>query len=100
MSPNWKPPSTPGAATFAEWNGATFALVKNMPDGKWRVGVFPDGQSHHSVGAMVATEAIARKFVECWAEVNHRRIAPAKGRQIMPPEGLKPRKPKGIEDRS
>jgi len=34
MSIAWKSPSIPGAATFAEWNGATFALVRNMPDGR------------------------------------------------------------------
>ncbi len=83
----WKSPSIPGAATFAEWNGATFALIRKMADGRWRIGVFPDGESMHAVDAMVATEALARKFVERWAEVNHQRIAPAKGRHRMPHEG-------------
>ena len=100
MATVWKPPNIPGAATFAEWNGATFALVRSMPDGQWRAAVYPDGESHHSVGAMVPTEAMARKFVERWAEFNHQRIAPAKGRQIMPHEGLPPRKPKGSDERS
>lgn len=83
----WKPPTVQGAAHFAEWDGATFALVRKIADGVWRAGVFPNGKSWHSVDAYVATEALAKKFVERWAEVNHHRIAPAKARQRMPHEG-------------
>lgn len=89
MPVTWKPPSIPGAAQFAEWEGATFALVREMADGRWRAGVFPDGKSWHSVDAIVGNEALAKKFVERWAEVNHQRIAPAKGRHRMPHESGK-----------
>jgi hypothetical protein len=40
------------------------------------------------VGAYVASEALAKKFVERWAHYNHQRVAPPKGRQIMPHEGV------------
>jgi hypothetical protein len=96
----WKPPSIPGAAQFAEWEGAIFGLVREIADGLWRVGVLPDGKSWHSIDARVASEALAKKFIERWARYNHARIAPQKGRQVMPHEGLKPRKPKDAEDRS
>jgi hypothetical protein len=100
MTVTWKPPSIPGAAQFADWEGATFALVREMTDGCWRAGVFPDGHSHHSMDALAGSERQAKAWVERWAKANHHRIAAAPGRQIMPHEGLKPRKPKGSDDRS
>jgi hypothetical protein len=100
MTVIWKPPSIPGAAQFAQWNGATFGLVREMADGRWRASVFPDGQSHHDKGALAATESQAKKWVERWAQVNHTLIGPASRRQIMPHEGVKPRKPKGSDERS
>ncbi|APG04970.1 hypothetical protein BJI69_14420 [Luteibacter rhizovicinus DSM 16549] len=100
MTVIWKPPSIPGAAQFAQWDGATFGLVREMPDGRWRASVFPDGQSHHDKGALAANEALGKRWVERWAAVNHRLIKPAPGRQVMPHEGVKPRKPKGSDERS
>lgn len=103
MSVTWKPPSIPGAAQFAYWDGALFGYVTSTswPVNPWRIAIFPHGvDDEHGFGARVATEALAKKFVEQWAQANHRRIAAPKGRQIMPHEGLKPRKPKGSDERS
>jgi hypothetical protein len=100
MSIVWKPPSILGASWFAEWNGRTFAFVRKMPDGLWRVGVFPDGESHHSRDGMAGSLDQAKRWVERWAKHHHALIKPAPGRQIMPHEVLKPRKPKGSDERS
>ena len=86
----WKPPSVPGAAQFAYWDGAVFGYVTQTAGivDPWRIAIFPHGtDDEHTFGARVATEALARKFVERWAEHNHQRIAPAKGRHRMPHEG-------------
>lgn len=99
----WKPPNIPGAPHFAYWEGAVFGYVTQTAhrDGRWLMKVFPSGKDDGTgPRAYVRTEAQAKKFVERWAEVNHRRIEPAKGRQVMPHEGLKPRKPKGSDERS
>ena len=76
----WKPPISEGASSFGEWEGSFFALVREIGDGRWRAAVFPDGDTAHSMDIYVATEAQAKKFVERWAEHNHQRIAPPKGR--------------------
>ena len=86
----WKPPSVEGAAQFAYWGESLFGYVTQTAfrDGRWRISIFPDGKDNEAaVGAYVRTEAQAKKFVERWAEHNHQRIAPPKGRQIMPHEG-------------
>jgi hypothetical protein len=96
----WINPSVPGAATFAQWNGANVALVRKMADGTWRAAVFPDGDTCHDVDARVPTESFARKMVERWLAVNHGRITAQardpsfKGCQFMP------RKPQGEDGRS
>lgn len=107
MTVIWKPPSIPGAAQFAYWGESLFGFVTQTAfrDGRWRVRIFPHGKDdERSFGAYVRTEAQGKKYVERWAQVNHARIAPAKGRQVMPHEGAgsatKPRKPKGSDDRS
>lgn len=83
----WKPPISEVSSSFGEWDGAFFALVREISPGRWRAAVFPDGNTAHSMDAYVATEAMAKKFVERWAEVNHQRIAPPRGRHRMPHEG-------------
>ena len=101
MTLSWTPPSCPGAAAFAQWDGFTFALVRAMPGGKWRAAVFPDGQSEHSRDGLAGSEAKARLYVERWARHHWPTIRIAAPRTPMPHEGrLQPRKPKGIEDRS
>lgn len=90
MPVTWKPPSVPGAAQFALWDGATFAYVTRtaFPDGRWRICIFPDGVDDGTgMEATAGNEAKAKLFVERWAAHNHVRIAPAKGRHRMPHEG-------------
>ncbi|HVI55492.1 MAG TPA: hypothetical protein VM621_10635 [Luteibacter sp.] len=90
MPVHWKTPSVTGAPYFAEWDGVAFAYVTSTawPVDPWRIAIFPHGvDDEHSFGARVATEALAKKFVERWAEANHQRIAKAKGRHRMPHEG-------------
>lgn len=82
----WLKPTVPGAAQFAEWDGAIFGFVRKMPDGRWRCSVFPDGKSEHGVGVWLETEVLAKKMVERWAAVNHGRIKP-QARKRMPHEG-------------
>jgi len=94
------PAHRPGAAQFAQWNGATFALVRQQQDGRWRASVFPDGESHHDVGVLVATEALAKKMVERWTAVNHQRITARRRDPSFKGLGFMARKPVGTEDRS
>lgn len=95
----WIKPSVPGAPTFAQWNGASIGLVRNMHDGTWRSSVFPDGDTCHSVDALVPTESLARKMVERWVAVNQGRIT-AKARDPSFKGARFVRKPKGADDRS
>lgn len=96
----WIPPSVPGAATFAQWNGANMALVREMADGTWRASVFPDGDTAHDVDARVATESFARKMVERWLAVNHGRITAQAREPSFKGSAFMPRMPNGTEDRS
>lgn len=99
----WKPPSIPGAAQFALWDGALFGYVTQTAyrDDRWRISIFPSGvDDGKGVGCYVRNGAQAKKFVERWAQHNHASIAPPKGRQIMPHEGIRPRMPKGSDERS
>lgn len=96
----WIKPSVPGAATFAQWNGANMALVREMPDGTWRVSVFPDGDTAHDVDARVATESFARKMVERWVAVNQGRITARARDPSFKGAAFLPRKPDGTDDRS
>lgn len=88
----WKPPALKGAPSFAYWGEAVFGYVTQTAhrDGRWLIKVYPRGQDDgKAMKAYAKTEAQAKKFVERWAEHNHQRIAPPKGRQIMPHEGGK-----------
>ncbi len=78
----WKPPSVPGAAIFAVWDGTTFGYVTEtaFADGRWRVSIFLRGtDDRQSIGAYVRSEAQGKKYVEAWARINHARIVPAQG---------------------
>jgi hypothetical protein len=58
------------------------------PTDPWRIAIFPHGvDDEQTINARVSNEALAKKFVERWAEYNHQRIASAKGRHRMPHEG-------------
>jgi len=96
----WKKPTVPGAARFAEGDGAKFGLVRQTVDGRWRASIFADGDTSHSKDVYLATEEQAKLAIVQWARRNHAMIRPVQ-RKRMPHEGeLKPRKPKGAEDRS
>jgi hypothetical protein len=98
--PHLAKPSCPGAPSFAEWDGATFALVRRMPGDCWRAGLFPDGRSERSMDVLAGSEARARWFVERWTAHHWRAIRTQSPRAVMPHEGLPPRKPKGSDERS
>ena len=86
----WKQPSDGVNTYFAHWDGSMFGYVTETawPVNPWRIAIFPHGTDDRSTfGTRVATEAQAKKYVERWAEHNHQRIAPAKGRHRMPHEG-------------
>ena len=88
----WKQPSDGVNTYFAHWDGAMFGYVTETawPVKPWRIAIFPHGTDDaETFGTRVATEAMAKKYVERWAEHNHHRIDPAEGRHRMPHEGWK-----------